>query len=157
MNYIMTAIKFKWSFYSMFDYSEILEELSSGSELSEELRRIIASRTSMPNIPFPTMGGLIFWNNIAECNGWKIQQNMITQHARIIDADDVRIAWGTLDEMKDLLEEMANHLKLQRSLRKHDNLAALEEIRKLKELLDIEAITQEEFSDKKRELLSKVH
>ncbi|MBQ9418772.1 MAG: SHOCT domain-containing protein, partial [Synergistaceae bacterium] len=131
--------------------------LSSGSELAQELKAIIAGKMSMPNIPFPTMGGLIFWNNLAECNGWKLQQNMITQHARIIDSDDVRIAWGTLDEMKDLLEEMANRLKLERNLRKNDNLAALEEIKKLKELLDIGAITSEEFKQKKSELLASVH
>ena len=142
---------------SMLDYAEILEELSSGSELAQELKAIIAGKMSMPNIPFPTMGGLIFWNNLAECNGWKLQQNMITQHARIIDSDDVRIAWGTLDEMKDLLEEMANRLKLERNLRKNDNLAALEEIKKLKELLDIGAITSEEFKQKKSELLASVH
>ena len=140
----------------MYDYTEILEELSSGSEIADELRLIIERNVSMPNIPFPTMGGLVFWNNIAECNGWKIQQNMLTHHARIIDSNDVRIAWGTLDEMKDLLEDLANYLKLQREVRKNENLATLEEIKKLKELLDIGAIDIEEFRQKKAELMSKV-
>ncbi|MBQ7197173.1 MAG: SHOCT domain-containing protein [Synergistaceae bacterium] len=140
----------------MYDYTEILEELSSGSEIADELRLIIERNVSMPNIPFPTMGGLVFWNNIAECNGWKLQQNMITHHARIIDSNDVRIAWGTLDEMKDLLEDLANYLKLQREVRKNENLATLEEIKKLKELLDIGAIDIEEFRQKKTELMSKV-
>ena len=140
----------------MYDYTEILEELSSGSEIADELRLIIERNVSMPNIPFPTMGGLVFWNNIAECNGWKIQQNMLTHHARIIDSNDVRIAWGTLDEMKDLLEDLANYLKLQREVRKNENLATLEEIKKLKELLDIGAIDIEEFRQKKTELMSKV-
>ena len=140
----------------MYDYTEILEELSSGSEIADELRLIIERNVSMPNIPFPTMGGLVFWNNIAECNGWKIQQNMLTHHARIIDSNDVRIAWGTLDEMKNLLEDLANYLKLQREVRKNENLATLEEIKKLKELLDIGAIDIEEFRQKKAELMSKV-
>ena len=36
---------------------------------------------SMPNINFPTMGGLLFWNDLARCNGWRMQQNTLTQPA----------------------------------------------------------------------------
>lgn len=49
----------------------------------------------MPNIPFPTMGGEFFWNNLAEENGWRVQQNTFTGHCRILDADDIRRAWGS--------------------------------------------------------------
>lgn len=136
------------------DYAEILSELSSDSEISKELREIIANEISMPNIPFPTLGGLVFWNNIAECNGWKFQQNMITHHARILDKDDVRIAWGTVDEMGELMEKMISYLQKKRNLEKNQNLIAMEEIKSLKELLDIGAITQEEFKTKKEELLN---
>ena len=141
------------------DYcSEVLEELSSdSSEFAEELKKILESSVSMPNIPFPTLGGLTFWNNIAECNGWKIQQNMLTQHARILDKDDVRIAWGTLDEMTKLMEKMAEFLRAKKNNEKQNNLILMEEIKKLKELLDIGAITQEEYKNKKDELMSQIH
>lgn len=36
-------------------------------------------KTSMPNIPTVTMGGKTFWNELAECKGWRLQKNMITQ------------------------------------------------------------------------------
>ena len=39
-------------------YEEILEVFSSGTEISDDLRQIIESETSMPNISFPTMVGL---------------------------------------------------------------------------------------------------
>lgn len=44
----------------------------------------------VPNIPFPTMGGVIFWNNLCENNGWKLQQNSFTGHCRILDPDNIR-------------------------------------------------------------------
>lgn len=138
-------------------YEEILEVFSSGAEISEDLMQIIESESSMPNIPFPTMGGLLFWRNIAEFNGWKFQQNMITQHARILDSDDVRIAWGTVDEMSRIMEKMIAHLKAKRNLEKHENLCIMETIKKLKELLDVGAITQEEYKAKKDKLMSKIH
>jgi hypothetical protein len=53
----------------------------------------------MPNIPFPTMGGEVFWNDLAEYNGWRVQQNMFTQHCRVLDPDDIRVAWGGYDAM----------------------------------------------------------
>ena len=138
-------------------YEEILEEFSLGTEISEDLKQIIDSEMSMPNIPFPTMGGLVFWRNIAECNGWKFQQNMLTQHARILDSNDVRIAWGTVDEMSSIMEKMTAHLKAKKDLEKHENLNILETIRKLKELLDSGAITQDEYKSKKAELMSKIN
>ena len=52
----------------------------------------------LPNINFPTLGGAFFWNDIVECEGWRIQQNTITQHMRILDPEDVRRAWAYDEE-----------------------------------------------------------
>ena len=82
---------------------------------------------------------------------------MITQHARILDSNDVRIAWGTVDEMSRIMEKMTEHIRAKKSLEKHENFCIMETIRKLKELLDIGAITQEEYKTKKAELMSKIH
>ena len=78
------------------DYSFFLKLISENGNFLELLNKEI----SMPNIPFPTMGGKVMWNTIAEYNGWKLQQNMITQHARILDANDIRRAWGTISAME---------------------------------------------------------
>lgn len=54
---------------------------------------------SLPNIPFPTMGGEVFWNTYVEVNGWKLQQNMIFKNARILNSNNIRVAWGSIDGM----------------------------------------------------------
>lgn len=138
-------------------YEEILEAFSSDAEISGDLLRIIESESTLPNIPFPTMGGVLFWRNIVEFNGWKFQQNMITQHTRILDSNDVRIAWGTVDEMSRIMEKMTEHLRAKKSLEKHENFCIMETIKKLKELLDMGAITQEEYKSKKAELMKSIH
>ncbi|MDD4503919.1 MAG: helix-turn-helix transcriptional regulator [Clostridiaceae bacterium] len=38
-----------------------------------------------------TMGGKIWWKDIDEKDGYKIQQNIISNHYRILDSDDRRI------------------------------------------------------------------
>ena len=53
----------------------------------------------MPNIDFPTMGGHVFWDTVKENDSFKLQVNKITNHARILKSDDVRIAWGTYNAM----------------------------------------------------------
>ena len=53
---------------------------------------------TLPNIPFPTLGGKVFWNTLAEKNGWKVQKNMITGHCRVLDPSNVRMAWGFSEE-----------------------------------------------------------
>lgn len=68
---------------------------------------ILDSKLCMPNIPMPTMGGPVFWTTLAKWRGYKLQQNQFTHHARILNPDNVRIAWGTVNGMKMTLERMA--------------------------------------------------
>ncbi len=63
---------------------------------------------NLPNINFPTMGGHVFWNNLASYNGWRIQQNTITHHCRILDPNDIRRAWGGLNAMEKVFRKMAD-------------------------------------------------
>ncbi|MCQ2518009.1 MAG: lecithin retinol acyltransferase family protein [Lachnospiraceae bacterium] len=53
------------------------------------------------NLEMPTMGGKYCWENIEERCGYKLQQNSFTKHARILDAEDFRVAFGDLSSMKD--------------------------------------------------------
>jgi hypothetical protein len=39
---------------------------------------------------FPTVGGKVFWTNVKVVGGWKLQQNQITGHYRILDTDEWR-------------------------------------------------------------------
>ena len=59
----------------------------------------------MPNINFPTMGGIWFWNNIYTVEGWRVQQHTITKHYRVLDDEDIRRAWGLS------AEDMISNLK----------------------------------------------
>ena len=56
-----------------------------------------------------TMGGYLWWKNLSEYNGYRLQQNVISQHFRILDTDNYRLlstfdesiaqqAWETLQE-----------------------------------------------------------
>lgn len=83
-----------------------LRALSTSNDLSGFLS-ILNMEISLPNVPFPTMGGTVFWTTLCEYNGWKIQQNMITKHCRILDNNDVRIAWGTKNGMISALQKYA--------------------------------------------------
>lgn len=53
----------------------------------------------MPNIYMPTMGGTVFWDTKKETDLYKLQVNKITGHARILDYEDNRVAWGTYEAM----------------------------------------------------------
>ncbi|MCL1877830.1 MAG: patatin-like phospholipase family protein [Defluviitaleaceae bacterium] len=50
------------------------------------------------NSEIHTFGGKVFWNNIVELFGWKVQQRGIifpSRHYRILDHNNVRKAWTT--------------------------------------------------------------
>lgn len=135
------------------EYENVLKVLSGNSSESNSLLKILDAELSLPNIPMPTLGGEVFWDNIAEYGGWKLQQNMFTHHARILDSNNIRIAWGTINGMEKAMDRMVRCLHKYDSphsqVPQQDRLGSLDELKKLKELLDIGAITQEEFSSKK--------
>ncbi len=133
-------------------YNDVLKELAKGSKASQGMLSILKLELNMPNIPFPTMGGEVFWNTLAECNGWKLQQNMITHHARIIDRENVRIAWGTIAGMTKAMDRMVEYLDKYK-IAPEQHIDAMNQLKKLKELLDIGAITEEEFLQKKKQLM----
>ncbi|RED49080.1 hypothetical protein [Aestuariispira insulae] len=49
------------------------------------------------NLPFPTLGGKQVWTDRYYRQGWRIQENVLTGHARLLDPDDTRRAWGSYD------------------------------------------------------------
>lgn len=59
-----------------------------------------------------TMGGRQFWGDVQFFQGWKIQQNVISKHYRLLDPDDQRHASGTLEECRQQLEAIKQTQKL---------------------------------------------
>lgn len=78
---------------------------------SPELLDILNKELQLPNIPTKTMGGEVFWNTLAEANGWKMQQNMFTHHARILNSENVRVAWGTVNGMYKAMDRLIDASK----------------------------------------------
>ena len=68
-------------------FSERGEELAMPAALAEEISR-----------------------NEAEAAGWKLQRNKVTGHARIIDPQRVRKAWGRVEDMTRSFEKIKSKL-----------------------------------------------
>lgn len=60
-----------------------------------------------------TLGGRQFWGDVAFFRGFRIQQNVITGHYRLLDPDDYRHASGTLQTCKEKLDALAKELQLE--------------------------------------------
>jgi pimeloyl-ACP methyl ester carboxylesterase len=53
------------------------------------------------NTPTPTLGGMQFWMDHRAWRGWRLQRDVLTDSARILDANDVRRFRGSLPAMLD--------------------------------------------------------
>ena len=85
---------------------DIIEKIEKGLMLLSKFPDLINSFPTLPNINFPTMGGKVFWNDLIECNGWKVQKNNITGHCRILDNEDIRRAWGGEKAIMEFFEKI---------------------------------------------------
>ncbi|MCR4688140.1 MAG: helix-turn-helix domain-containing protein [Saccharofermentans sp.] len=72
----------------IFADSDIVSDAFGGD--ATEVARVIALSGLDVRMPQRTMGGHIWWQNIKEAKGYKIQQNLISRHYRILDAEDHR-------------------------------------------------------------------
>lgn len=69
-------------------------------------------RYSVMNIPTATAGGKVWWNLLAQKNGWKLQQNKLTHHIRILNPEDVRKAWGPENNILDAIEKTFSKIRI---------------------------------------------
>ncbi len=58
------------------------------------------------NLPLKTAGGAQLWTDHVWRDGYRIQQNSLTGHWRLVDANDVRRAWGNRTECEAELERI---------------------------------------------------
>lgn len=86
---------------SVFGDSQILQT-TFGGELSE---LIIALAFKGSDTAYPrTWGGTVWWQDIREEQGYRLQQNMFSRHYRLLDPENRRrIATFHLEEAQDVL------------------------------------------------------
>lgn len=65
------------------------------------------------NFPTQTFGGTQFWSDVLHFHKWRIQENVLTGHHRLLDSKQIRRAWGTRQECEAKLEEISQLQGLQ--------------------------------------------
>lgn len=65
-----------------------------------------------PNFPTATLGGNTFWTDELVHGDWRIQQNVLSGHYRLLDDRDFRRAWGTFDQCKARFDELKREQSL---------------------------------------------
>lgn len=58
------------------------------------------------NLPFPTGGGKVFWENLDCRDGYTLQRCILDGHCRILDSGNIRVAWGNEGQMRAKLQEL---------------------------------------------------
>ena len=92
------------SLCTIFSDSQVLSGKLGGE--AGDMIRAIAFQDLKPTYP-KTMGGKIWWKVVAKIGEYTVQQNIISQHYRILDNEDGRVfSTFNLDEIKNRLEEL---------------------------------------------------
>jgi pimeloyl-ACP methyl ester carboxylesterase len=84
-----------------------LTVLCAGSARAEE-----DEQPAPLNLPTPTLGGTQFWTDLLLFRDWRIQQNALTGHCRLLDGANVRRAWGEFEHCRATLEETKTEREL---------------------------------------------
>ena len=60
----------------------------------------------MPNLEMKTQGGKIWWDDVANIQGWRMQRNKVFGNCRILNPHNVRKAWGSEEAMMSAFQRM---------------------------------------------------
>jgi DNA-binding XRE family transcriptional regulator len=91
----------------IFADSSIIADAFGGE--TSDLVKVIALDGLDAKLPDKTLGGRVWWQDIKESKGYRIQQNIISRHYRILDAEDRRF-FSTFDkkEAESRLKELTS-------------------------------------------------
>ncbi len=64
------------------------------------------------DVALPTLGGRQVWGDVEAHAGWRIQENAVTGHFRLLDPDDWRHAWGSLADCQAALVKVEGNQSL---------------------------------------------
>ena len=76
------------AFCALFADSRVLSGLLGGE--ASDMVQALAFADTKPVYP-KTMGGKVWWRTVEQRDGYKIQQNIISQHYRALDSEDGRV------------------------------------------------------------------
>ncbi|GAB2593802.1 SHOCT domain-containing protein [Nitrincola alkalisediminis] len=108
------------------------------------------------NLEIATLGGKLWWRDLAVVGGWKLQQNNLTSHVRILNPSDIRKAWGSRKALDDAMGLVVSQIRSQKFVADHNQEPLVARVKKLKLLLDKELITPEEFEARRAKILDEV-
>jgi len=87
-------------------YFEYLRRIVEGEETSAA----VMVPQSLPTLEMKVTDAELWWDVLETHGGWKLERNKLTGHARIIDPQKVRKAWGTVEEMKKSFDKVRSQL-----------------------------------------------
>lgn len=97
------------AFVTLFSNSQVLSGLLGGE--ASDMVLALAFQDTKPTFP-RTMGGKVWWRYVESRNGYKIQQNILSQHYRALDAEDGRVCSSfDLEEIHTILDGLSGELK----------------------------------------------
>ena len=67
----------------------------------------VMERPRRRNWALKTNGGRQFWTDIQHFHGYRLQRNAYSHRHRLLDSNDVRLAWGTEERCQDQLQGIA--------------------------------------------------
>ena len=86
--------------------------IKSETEIFEHGLKLLSQgmKLSSPavNINFTTGGGKVWWDNLIEYKGWRIQKNQATQHCRVLNPKNIRVAWGSEEDILESFKYLIN-------------------------------------------------
>lgn len=93
---------------TIFERSEVLEAAFGGE--TTDIIMALAFEDAEPSYP-KTMGGKIWWKTLEEKPTYKVQQNIISQHYRVLDHNDRRVCASF--ELQSIKKQLENRKQLE--------------------------------------------
>ena len=137
-----------------------INEMNNNTVLLETLKIVSAKPELVQliqvkvNWDIGTMGGKLWWKDLAVYDGWKFQQNKVSQHVRLLDKLNNRKVWGNYQAIVDVCRDFLQ-MRLKEEQEANNNDVG-NRLKKLQSLKDSKLISEEDYNKKKNEILTEI-
>ncbi len=88
-------------------FKELCFDNGNIAAVETEQMAVIIKSFSKKKINLPKISGDLMWIEINTVSGWKLQENILTHHCRLVSPSNVIKAWGEKNKMVELMNKTA--------------------------------------------------
>lgn len=88
-------------------FKELCFDNGNFTPVETEQMAVIIQGLSKKKINLPKISGDLMWIEVKSVSGWKLQENILTHHCRLVSPENAIHAWGEKNKIAEIMKTVS--------------------------------------------------